>query len=118
MHSTRPLRTRSPIARQGQGTIKSLWHDDSLSQADPSKYARDALGYRTEPSIPSGIVEKTFDFYVNVTGYFRNYANAQAAIHARWVTNSNNAIAGTKFDPQIMLSVNLHYSNLFVKLLR
>ena len=104
------------FARQGQGTVLSLWHDDSLAQADPSKYTRDALGYRTEPSIPSGIVEKTFDFYVSLMGYFKNYADVQAAVHLRWVTNRDHVAASAKFDPQISLFVNLHYSNFFVSL--
>lgn len=104
--------------RQGQGTILSLWHDDSLSQVDPSKYARDALGYRTEPSIPSGIVEKAFDFYVDLTGYFENYADVQASVHSRWVTNRNNVVSAASFDPQVSLTVSLHYSNLFVSLPR
>jgi hypothetical protein len=102
--------------RKGQGTIMSLWHDDSLSQVDPSKYARDALGYRNEPHIPSGIVEGTFDLYVNLIGYFKNFADLQAAIHLRQATNKNNVPASAKFDPRISLTVNLHYSNFFIPL--
>ena len=104
------------FSRQGQGTVMSLWHDDSLAKADPSKYAVDALGYRTEPSIPSGIVQRTFDFFVNLTGYFKNYADMQAALHLRWVTNENHVIAPAKFDPQVSLTANLHYSNFFVSI--
>jgi hypothetical protein len=102
--------------RQGQGTVLSLWHDDSLAQVDPSKYARDALGYRTEPSIPSGIVERTFDFYLDLLGYYKNYADVSAAVHVREVTNKGNMIAAAKFDPLISLTVSLHYGNFFVSL--
>ena len=102
--------------RQGQGTVMSLWHDDSLSQADPTKYAKDALGYRTEPSIPSGVVESTFDFYINLIGYYRNYVDLQATLHNRWVTNKAHIVSSLTYDPQISISLGLHYSNLFVKM--
>lgn len=102
--------------RQGQGTVLSIWHDDSLSLADPSKYSRDALGYRTEPSIPSGIVESTFDFYLNLIGYYKNYVDFQATLHNRWITNKGHVVSSLAYDPQISISLGLHYSNFFVKL--
>lgn len=102
--------------RQGQGTVLSLWHDDSLAQADPTKYSRDALGYRTEPSIPSGIVESTVDFYVNFVGYYRNFVDFQAAFHNRLVTNQNNVRSAAKYDPAISLKLSLHYCDIFFKL--
>jgi hypothetical protein len=102
--------------RQGQGTVQSLWHDDSLSQADPSKYSRDALGYRTEPSIPSGIVESTFDVFVNLFGYYKNFVDFQATLHNRWVTNKGNIVSPLVYDPQISVTLSLHYSDFFIKL--
>ena len=93
-----------------------MWKDDSLWLVDPTRYARDALGYRTEPSIPSGIVEGTFDFYLDIFGYYKNFADVQAAVHLRQVTNKNNVTAAAQFDPRISLFVNLHYSNLFIML--
>jgi hypothetical protein len=102
--------------RQGQGTVLSVWHDDSLSQADPMKYARDALGYRIEPSIPSGIVESAFDFYINLIGYYKNYVDVQATLHNRWVTNKGHVVSSLTYDPQISVSLGLHYSNFFIKL--
>jgi len=102
--------------RQGQGTVMSIWHDDSLTLADPSQYTKDALGYRTEPSIPSGIVESTFDFYLNAIGYYKNYADIQAALHVRQVTNKSNITRAAQFDPLISLTVCLHYSNFFISL--
>jgi hypothetical protein len=102
--------------RQGQGTVLSLWHDDSLAQADPTKYVRNALGYRIEPSIPSGIVERTFDFYINLIGYYKNYVDLQATLHNRWVSNKGNAVSPLAYDPQISVSLGLHYSDFFVKL--
>jgi hypothetical protein len=102
--------------RQGQGTVLSVWHDDSLAQADPSKYARNALGYRTEPFIPSGIVESAFDFYINLIGYYKNYVDVQATLHNRWVTNKGHVVSSLSYDPQISITLGLHYGNFFVKL--
>jgi hypothetical protein len=102
--------------RQGQGTVLSLWHDDSLAQADPAKYSRDALGYRTEPSIPSGTVESTIDFYVNLIGYYKNFVDFQAGIHNRVVTNQNNVHSASKYDPAISVKLSLHYCDIFFKL--
>ncbi len=102
--------------RQGQGTISAKWNDDSLSLYDPSKYARDALGYRIEPSIPSGIVESTIDFYVNAIGYYKNFLDIQAALHLRQITNKNNIRAAAQFDPLVSITLSLHYSNFFISL--
>lgn len=104
--------------RQGQGTVMSVWHDDSLFRADSSKYARGALGYRTEPSIPSGIVESAFDFYINLIGYYKNFVDVQATLHNRWVTNKGHVVSSLTYDPQIAVTLGLHYGNFFIKLPR
>jgi hypothetical protein len=101
--------------RQGENSLWSRWKNisaDSLS-------APGALGYRTEPAFPSGIVERTFDFYFSLMGYFKSFADVRLKLDNCWIKNKNNErSAGYVYDPTVALSVSLHYSNLFIPMPR
>jgi|WetSurMetagenome_2_1015567.scaffolds.fasta_scaffold00241_15 hypothetical protein len=90
-------------SRQGQGRIDSLWHTP-------------ILGYRTEPHIPSGTVQRTADASLEVYGYFRNFVDARFALHNRWIGNKNNISSPVKYDPSVSFTLSLHYSNFFITL--
>jgi hypothetical protein len=101
--------------RQGENSLWSRWKNISSD----SLVAPRALGYRTEPAFPSGIVERTLDVFVNLLGYYRNYADFSLRLDNRWIRNKNNvATASYAYDPLLAFTVSLHYGNFFVGLPR
>ncbi len=101
------------LNRQGENSLWSRWKNISKD----SLAAPQALGYRTEPQFPSGIVERTIDFHVNILGYFKNFADFSLKLDNRWIKNKNNVANGSyAYDPLVSFSVSLHYSNIFVAL--
>jgi hypothetical protein len=99
--------------RQGSNTVMTRWNDTS----DSSKalgIVPNALGYRTEPVFPSGIVEQTIDPYFGALCYFGGLADIDLEAHCRWVKNKNNVTTSSfSFDPLISLTFNLHYPDFF-----
>ncbi|HAJ78712.1 MAG TPA: hypothetical protein DCO75_02990 [Fibrobacteres bacterium] len=100
------------LARKGENSIWSAWKNISAD----SLIAPDELGYRTEKSFPSGIVERTFDFYLNMRGYYKNLADISFRVDNCWIKNKNNAIASSCYDPRLSLTLSLHYCDFFVRL--
>ena len=99
------------LTRQGQNSLWSMWKNISKD----SLIAPNELGYRTEPAFPSGIVERTSDFYVDLRGYYKNLADIRLRLDNRWVKNKNNALtASSSYDPMVSLTLSLHYCNFFV----
>jgi hypothetical protein len=99
--------------RQGENSPWSRWKNISAD----SLAAPLALGYRTEPRFPSGIVERTLDVFINILGYYRNYADFSLRVDNRWIKNKNNVTAASyAYDPLLAFTVSLHYGNFFVRL--
>ncbi len=103
------------FSRQGENSLWSRWKNTSKD----SLIAPNALGYRTEPKFPSGIVERTVHGYITVMGYFKNYADVSLNLDNRWIKNKNNrTTASYVYDPIVSLTVSLHYSSFFISLPR
>jgi hypothetical protein len=101
------------LNRQGENSLWSRWKNFSKD----SLGAPLALGYRTEPKFPSGVVERTIDWYVTILGYYRNYADFSLRVDNRWIRNKNNvATASYAYDPLLSFTVSIHYCNFFVQL--
>jgi hypothetical protein len=101
------------LNRQGENSLWSNWKNFSKD----SLIAPDVLGYRTESKFPSGIVEKTIDFYVSLMGYYKNFADVSLKLNNRWIKNKNNVSTGSyEYDPLVALSVSFHYSNFVLPL--
>ncbi|HEX7511034.1 MAG TPA: hypothetical protein VF335_07020 [Chitinivibrionales bacterium] len=102
------------FARQGENSLWSMWKNFSKD----SLIAPDALGYRSEPAFPSGIVERTLDMYIDARAYWKNFADIRLRMDNRWITNKNNvSSAGATYDPMVSFTLSLHYGNFFVPLL-
>jgi hypothetical protein len=99
--------------RQGENSLWSRWKNFSKD----SLIAPEALGYRKELQFPSGIVERTLDWYINVMGYYKNFADFSLRLDNRWIKNKNNEFTRSyAYDPLVSFSVSFHYCNFFVPL--
>jgi hypothetical protein len=103
------------LMRQGENSLWSKWKNISKD----SLLAPDALGYRSEPAFPSGIVERTFNFYFTLMGYYKNIADMRLRVDNRWIKNKNNAPSTSYiYDPVIAFSLSFHYGDFFIPLPR
>jgi hypothetical protein len=99
--------------RQGENSLWSKWKNTGKDSLDVPT----TLGYRTEPKFPSGIVERTIDWYLNILGYYKNYADFSLRVDNRWIKNKNNVTtASYVYDPLLSFSLSFHYGNFFVSL--
>jgi hypothetical protein len=101
------------FTRQGENSLWTPWKNLSAD----SLIAPGALGYRTEKSFPSGIVESMFDLYIDARGYFKNYADIRFQFDNRWIKNKNNlATPSAAYDPRVSLTASFHYCDFFIPL--
>jgi hypothetical protein len=62
-------------------------------------------------------VERTLDWYINVMGYYKNFADFSLRLDNRWIKNKNNEFTRSyAYDPLVSFSVSFHYCNFFAPL--
>jgi hypothetical protein len=95
--------------RDGEKTVLSRWQDsegpDSL-RGVPYDY--------TVGQFPSGTVERTVSFSLEVMVHFRDYIDGRIGIGNRWIRNKGNVQHdGFVYDPLISAELSLHWTGFY-----
>lgn len=90
------------MTRQDTNTIDHLW---------PSHI----LGYRREdPLSKRAFLRTKYDLFVGLHGYFKDYVNLQLKFNNRWMRDKKYS-SKYSYDPQISLTLAVHYSNFLIQ---
>jgi hypothetical protein len=98
-------------SRNGANTVLSRWRDNIPGNTPGLPYDYQSTAF------PSGIVEQVWDCTIGAGGYFKNYADLQAAVSSRWVRNKGNITSSSfVFDPRFSCALSVHYCDFFYHL--